>query len=238
MLHVRRGADDDADRGRSPLGHDPYGATIEAWTQVEVDRLDAAPRRAARGRPRRRRRRRAPGGRRLRSRCATGCWSLAAHDPLLEWLANGNFVFLGAATYDLASGVGRVPRRQRARPAHRRRRRSTPRSCSTGARCRSPAPSTRLDDPSPGAPDRGDGAVLATRRVEPVAERFVGLLASTAYRQSVLDDPDGRRPRPRGARPRRRRGRDPHRPVDAQRARDPAARPRVRARLATGSPSS
>ncbi len=68
-------------------------------------------------------------------------------------------------------------------------------------------------------------------------DRFVGLLASTAYRHSTLAIPSV------GERARavlglaRRRCRDAHRPIDAQRARDVAARRRVRARLRSARPA-
>ena len=107
-------------------------APLEAWTQIEIDRTDE----------------RDGGGASRPTSCAPSTTSsassttstpmrdrmeaLAAVDPILPWLADGQFVFLGAADYDVAAdGDADAARRQRARP--RRRRRPGERSA---ARCR------------------------------------------------------------------------------------------------------
>jgi glutamate dehydrogenase len=103
MLHVRRDAAGDLVEVL-PVGSAQYGATVEAWTQVEVDRLDAV--RAEE----------------LAASLSNAVASvhrvvadfasmrermiaLSEHDPLLAWLAADQFVFLGAATFDLSSGA-------------------------------------------------------------------------------------------------------------------------------------
>jgi glutamate dehydrogenase len=185
MLHVRRGAADELVEVCSGDG-ERYGETVEAWTQVEIDRLDPA--RAAAvaaelaeavdavhrvvadfGLMRDRMR------------------SLAHLDPLLDWLAADQFVFLGAATYDLGPD---------------------------GATCRPDSVLGQLTADAAIDPEiRTEGPTVAVTRSariatihrparmtavtvrredergRPVAERFVGLLAATAYRDSVLDIP-------------------------------------------------
>jgi len=184
MLRVRRDA---ACMLQGVAGiHEEFGVSVEAWTQIEIDRCD--PERAEHLRVDLRdaielvHRVVADFGA-MRERL-TG---LARHDALLTWLAEGNFVFLGAATYDLTAGD----------PV-----------------CRADSALGQLTSDSPVDPaivtdgpvvSLARSAELATihrlsrmtvvtilgedERGRPVAERFVGLLASTAYRQSVLTIP-------------------------------------------------
>jgi glutamate dehydrogenase len=161
------------------------GYALEAWTQVEIDRL--APERAATVETE------------LIAAVSTvhrvvadfgemreRMLALAEIDPLLEWLAANQFVFLGAATYDLS---GEAPEVQ------------------LGSTLGQLGPDSEIDPPI----DRHGPAVSVMRasRIStihrparlttvtvlteqagtPVAHRFVGLLASTAYRQSVLAIP-------------------------------------------------
>ena len=153
--------------------------------------------------------------------------ALADIDPLLRWLADGQFVFLGAATYDTTPEVAVRPGSTLGQLDE-----SSPLD-----------PALRLDaEPVSIARSVGRASIHRAARMtvvsvqhadadgKPVVDRFVGLLASTAYRQSVLSIPSvGDRARAvLGLAPSR--GRDPHRALDAQRARDAPARPRVRAR--------
>jgi glutamate dehydrogenase len=177
------------DAGRQPA------MRIEAWTQIEIDRCTAetadrvaADVRAAIEAVHRAVDDFAP----MRSRMM----SLAEVDPLLGWLADGNFVFLGAVTCDLPEGGSAV-----ARPE--------------SALGQLAAPGALGDRPDPEidiAAQRQGSAVSVARSAAtatvhrpvrmtvvtvfttdssgaPVAERFHGLLASGAYRQSVLTIP-------------------------------------------------
>ena len=186
MLHVHRGAGDELDRVLDP-DDDGYGVEVEAWTQVETDRLDheraeqlaaeivdAIERvhRVVADFPAMRDRMRA----------------LAGLDPLLAWLADANFVFLGAATYDLADGGAAT--------------------CRPGSALgqldgtATPDPELALDGPVVSVARSAEHATIHRRARmtavtvrstgrpgHPVFERFVGLLAATAYRQSVLTIP-------------------------------------------------
>jgi glutamate dehydrogenase len=185
MLHVRRDPADELVEVLSP-GHSEYGMSVEAWTQIEIDRLDpvraerlAADVRAAVDAVHRV----VADFGHMRDRLR----GLAAHDPLLEWLADQQFVFLGAATYDLGPD---------------------------GASCRPDSVLGQLTCESAIDPeilmDGPDVTVTRSARIatvhrpvrmtavtvrclddhgRPVAQRFVGLLAATAYRESVLDIP-------------------------------------------------
>jgi glutamate dehydrogenase len=184
MLHVRR--DPNGELLEVGPAVERYDERVEAWTQVEIDRC--GPARAER----------------LHDDLLVAIQrvhavvadfvemrkrmlSYAPLDPLLPWLADQNFVFLGAATYDLVSGapvcrpetaLGRLspddpvdpeinldgPRVSVARSA-------------TIATVHRPA---RLTSVTVLAED-DDGKLIA--------DRFVGLLAATAYRQSVLAIP-------------------------------------------------
>ncbi|MDJ0771324.1 MAG: NAD-glutamate dehydrogenase [Ilumatobacter sp.] len=163
----------------------PYGVHLEAWTQVEIDRCD----------PERAEVLRADIAEAvalvhsivgdfdaMRSRMG----AFRDLDPLLEWLASRHFVFLGAATYDVVDGE---------------------------VRCREGSALGTLTPDSPVDPDINiDGEVVSVARSSrvsiihrparmtvvtvradepdgPAFHRFVGLLASTVYRQSVLTIP-------------------------------------------------
>jgi glutamate dehydrogenase len=185
MLHVQRGPEHEL-IDVAHAGAEPYGSEVEAWTQVEIDRLDAH--RAERlvheiahavdsvhrvvsdfGA--------------MRDRMV----SLGGQDPLLAWLSDNQFVFLGAGTYEMP--VDGPPR------------------CLAGRMLGQ----IDCDQPiDPALPADGPAVTIArTDRIatihrpsrmtavsvrshldgRPVVERFVGLLASTAYRQSVLTIP-------------------------------------------------
>jgi glutamate dehydrogenase len=184
MLRVRR--DPAGQLLDLDVGPETYGERIEAWTQVEIDRCDA------------------DRAERLQADLAEAIGSvhrvvadftpmrerMIAHaqlDPLLDWLAQGHFVFLGAAIYDL--GVDGP-------------------SCRPGSQlgvltgdCEID-PDIDLDGPPVSVarssrsstihrPSRLTAVTVLVPDAEgnPTAERFVGLLASTAYRQSVLAIP-------------------------------------------------
>jgi len=196
MIHPMLAVERDADGQIIHVGppYDRHGRPaerVEAWTQVEIDRC----------------------GPDLAERIADGVKqateavarvvddydamrarmiALADVDPLLGWLADGELVVLGAVTYDLPEG---------AEPVHR--------ADSALGQLATPGALDRLADP-PIDPSRGPVAIArsaATATVHrparmtaitvftadadgrPVAERFVGLLASTAYRRSVLTIP-------------------------------------------------
>ena len=182
MLHVRRTPEGElvevVDGGASDT-------IVEAWTQVEIDRLEgdhsealAADLRAAVELVHRV----VADFGAMRDRML----ALADIDPLLRWFADGHFVFLGAATYDTSPEVAVRP------------------GSTLG----------QLDEVSPLDPGlRLDGGALSIARSvgrasihraarmtvvsvrhtdaggAPVVDRFAGLLASTAYRQSVLTIP-------------------------------------------------
>jgi len=120
--------------------------------------------------------------------------ALAPLDPMLGWLADGQFVFLGAVTCDLPDGPSAPP---------------VPRPESALGQLAAPGALSGQADP---AIDRTAGPVTLARSTAtatvhrparmtavtvlttdadgaPIAERFLGLLASSAYRQSVLTIP-------------------------------------------------
>ena len=195
MLRVRRG-----ERGEllEVVGDSDQrlGVVLEAWTQVETNLLDAA---AALALQRDlvaavdRVHRIVADFAAMRERMRR----FADLDPLLDWLADGQFVFLGAATYEFGPD---------------------------GLTCRAGSTLGQLTSDSPVDPELGvvdrtgvtvsrSSLVSAVHRasrmtavtivhhelgenehgssvqVPLVVERFVGLLASTAYRQSVLAIP-------------------------------------------------
>ncbi len=169
-------------------GDTEYGERVEAWTQVEIDRCD--PERAER----------------LRVDLLDAVVAvhqvvadfeqmrdrMIAHaelDPLLEWLADGHFVFLGAATYEHGpDGFVCRPSSELGQLAIDHRDEIDPEIDPAGptvAVARSARSSTI---------HRSSRFTVVTALVDdvdgrPVAERWVGLLASTAYRQSVLRIP-------------------------------------------------
>ena len=117
----------------------PFGAEglVEAWTQFEIDRTDEATaklveadilqavddvRRAVEDFPA------------MRDRMQ----ALGAVDPILPWLAEGQFVFLGAVDYDRRTGCRpAVARGERARPGPRQ-----PAASRRRRRCRRTVPSS------------------------------------------------------------------------------------------------
>jgi glutamate dehydrogenase len=192
MLHVRRGPGHDLASVLAP-GEHGYAATVEAWTQVETDRLDvdrserlAADVVAAVESVHRVVADFVPMRERMRS--------LASLDPLLDWFADRQFVFLGAATYDVIDGEIAY------RPG------------SALGQLDGLADPDPAIDAAPDAPIGGGQAVAIARSAQRatihrparmtsvtirhrdaddrlVVERFVGLLAATTYRQSVLTIP-------------------------------------------------
>ena len=184
MLRVERSADDDLIHVLDVDGSDD--GTLEAWTQIEIDGCDEQ--RAAA----------------LQADLIASVGSIHAAvssfepmqermlghadlDPLLDWLAHRNFVFLGACTY-----------------------RRSPDGIVT------PDPDSLLGDAADTDPDDPpidwDGPTVSVARSEResrihrparltvvtvllhdgddvIADRFVGLLASSAYRDSVLSIP-------------------------------------------------
>ena len=184
MLSVRR--DPAGELVAIDVGSERYGEQVEAWTQVEIDRCD--PERAER----------------LRTDLVEAISSVhrvvadfgamrdrmlsyTQLDPMLDWLAQGHFVFLGAATYELgADGPICVPESQLGvlsgdceidpdidldGPAV---------AVARSSRSSTIHRNTRLTVITVLPPDGGTPSVV---------HRFVGLLASTAYRQSVLAIP-------------------------------------------------
>ena len=153
---------------------------------------------------------------------------VAGDDALMQWLADTNFVFLGSAVYERTTDGLRLD----------------PASLLGQYRSRRLDPE-RIDPPS----KDGDGDIVIARtdavatvhrpaRMTSIAVRlptnrevrFVGLLGSAAYRQSVFRNPRHRRPRRRGGRSGRCRPREPYRSRRPQRHRDAASRPGVRIR--------
>jgi glutamate dehydrogenase len=184
MLRVRRGphgeltaiaADDDQQ----------YRDLVEAWTLVEIDRQDDAH------------------AERLHVDLETAVASVHSvvadfapmrqrigrfleRDPLIAWLVDGNFVFLGAATYRLEptgpvlvadSALGHVSTFDTIEPAIDPD--GPPVSFSRSTRTSTIHRDSRYTVIT----------ILDERDGERYAERFIGLLASTAYRQSVLAIP-------------------------------------------------
>jgi glutamate dehydrogenase len=182
MLHVRR---DHEGNLTDVVPRSEPGTIVEAWTQVEIDRcepsrleaiardlhsaVDLVHRVVADFVP-------------MRERML----ALAYLDPLLRWLGEGHFVFLGAATYDTSPTIVVRPHSTLGQldsdgdldppidPA------AGPVAISRSAERASIHRAARMTVVSV-VHDDADG--------KPVVDRFVGLLASTAYRQSVLTIP-------------------------------------------------
>ncbi len=172
----------DATRGRA-------GTILEAWTQVEIDRCDAMEAEslqhdlsAAIGSVHRV----VADSAAMRDRMA----DLVHVDPLLGWLADGEFVFMGAAQYDIwqdgaicrpGSALGQIDAGAPADPDFRSSDSKSPTvmiaRTSQVASVHRPSRMTSITVTHIG----DDGKV--------VADRFVGLLASTANRCSVFDIP-------------------------------------------------
>ncbi|MEX2625463.1 MAG: NAD-glutamate dehydrogenase, partial [Ilumatobacteraceae bacterium] len=113
---------------------------------------------------------------------------LADEDALLEWLAAGNFVFLGAATYDRTADGDLALRAGSELGQLRRPHVIDP-----------PAVPLEISDDTPVLVSRSDAVsnvhraarrtCISVRAGGGARHRFVGLLASSAYRQSVLSIP-------------------------------------------------
>jgi glutamate dehydrogenase len=167
-------------------GDAQYGERIEAWTQVEIDRCD--PERAERLRDDlfeavQDVHRVVADFTKMRDRMMTH----VDLDPLLAWLADGHFVFLGAATYDLG------PDGPVCRPGSAMGQLSGEDEIDPEIDVDGPTMSVSRTARS-STIHRSSRMTVVTLLIEDddgrrVAERFVGLLASTAYRQSVLAIP-------------------------------------------------
>jgi glutamate dehydrogenase len=165
------------------------GATgcLEAWTQIEIDRCDAATAIDL--------------ANEIRSVVeevhlavhdfdSMRSWmaSLSSEDPLLAWFASGHFVLLGAATYDRTADGGLTVRGGTELGQLRRPHEIDP-----------PAVPVEISDGTPVLISRSDAISTihrASRRVcvsvragGGARHRFIGLLASSAYRQSVMSIP-------------------------------------------------
>ncbi|MET0578270.1 MAG: NAD-glutamate dehydrogenase domain-containing protein, partial [Ilumatobacteraceae bacterium] len=159
------------------------GSLVEAWTQIEIDRVDEARARALED---------AVIGavghvgtvvgdfQAMRARMA----ALAPIDPILAWFADGQFVFLGAASYD-SGPDGTLTLRAGSRLGLAR----------DDPRFESPQPMpgdrpvviARTDDLA--EVFRADRRTVIAANDGAVQHRFVGLLATNASRVSVLDIP-------------------------------------------------
>ena len=160
---------------------------LEAWTQIEIDRTDDATARRARGRDPRAPSTTSAASSRTSPAMRDRMAALGDVDPILPWLAAGQFVFLGAADYDVgADGALTLRAGQRARP-----RPATTTACATRRRCPATAPVAiaRTDDTSTVFRADRQTVVAVTARTADARRRFVGLLATNAYRVSVLDIP-------------------------------------------------
>ena len=176
---------------------------VEAWTQIEIDRTDEATAPELEAEIAAAVERRAAGSSTTSPRCATG-WrrSAASTRSCRGWPT--------ASSCSSAPPTTTSRRRRRRRcaraassgwPATTRVRRRRGRCPATGAGRRSPAPTTCRGCSGPSA---RRWSPCARRRRADTETRFVGLLATNAYRVSVLDIPgvgaavaDAPRPRPR-----------------------------------------
>ncbi len=192
MLSVARDGSGEITAVAAPYRSDGQLAdTVEAWTQIEIDRCSpeqseriAADVRAAVEAVNRV----VDDYPEMRARML----ALAHVDPLLGWLAGGEMVLLGAVTYDLPTDGDPVHRAATA----------LGQLATAGALERNADPPI---DPTRGPltiarsaatatihrPARMTAVTVFTEDPDgrPIAQRFVGLLASTAYRQSVLTIP-------------------------------------------------
>ncbi len=178
-------ADDGSGRALAELG--PGARTVEAWTQIELDRVDdeeAAALEADVAMAVDAVRRIVDDFGPMRDRMQ----ELTPIDPLLSWFAEGRFVFLGSAVYDRAAD-GTVTVREGTELGLSR----------NNARVLRPRP---IPGDGPVAIARTDDMARVFRAqrqtliaVRPeglsssVETRFVGLLATSAYRSSVLEVP-------------------------------------------------
>jgi glutamate dehydrogenase len=177
MLAVERNSD------HRLVGVGATGEQIEAWTQIEIDRIDDSTARVVQADVARAIddvRRVVDDFPAMRARME----ELGAVDPILPWFADGQFVFLGAADFDRAADGTLAGREE-----------------SGLGQLRGDVPI----DPPPVPGDRpvviartDAGAtvfraerqtVVIVRPDDATERRFVGLLATNAYRVSVLDIP-------------------------------------------------
>ncbi|HUF97611.1 MAG TPA: hypothetical protein VMM60_05725, partial [Ilumatobacter sp.] len=166
---------------------DAHGSLVEAWTQIEIDRCDerraqalASDLRAAVDTVHRV----VTDFETMRSRMA----GLASVDPLLPWLADGHFVFLGAATYLVNEGrVAYV-----AGSASGLLSDTSP--IDPGISPEATAALTIARSRHVATVHRSDRMTAVTVRTSgdggtEIVQRFVGLLSTSTYRQSVLTIP-------------------------------------------------
>jgi glutamate dehydrogenase len=159
------------------------GAVVEAWTQIEIDRVDPTTAAAVEADitaavadvqhvvedfPA------------MRDRMA----ALGDAGPIVPWLANGQFVFMASAEYDVgADGTLTLRAGSELGLARHDVRAASPQAIASVG----PVAIARTDDVS--AVFRGDRQTVVAVTVGAVQTRFVGLLATNAYRVSVLDIP-------------------------------------------------
>ncbi|MET0459396.1 MAG: NAD-glutamate dehydrogenase domain-containing protein, partial [Ilumatobacteraceae bacterium] len=185
MLAVRR---DEAHRlidVASDVRPGASGGAIEAWTQIEIDRTDDAVARALEDEITAAVddvRRAVDDFPAMRDRME----ALGAVDPLLPWLAEGQFVFLGAADYDVGpDGALSLRFGSELGLARTQSRFASPRPMAGAG----PVVVARTDDVSEVFRAERRTVVAVTPPGERVQHRFVGLLATNAYRVSALDVP-------------------------------------------------
>ncbi len=159
------------------------GRQLEAWTQIEIDRTDgelAGQVEADIVTAIEDVRRVVSDFAAMRDRMA----DLGDVAPILPWLADGQFVFLGAAEYE-ADGGGALTLRDGSELglAVGDPRVASPRAVPSDR----PVVIARTDDTSPVF--RSDRCTMVTIRHDGGESRFVGLLATNAYRASVLSIP-------------------------------------------------
>jgi glutamate dehydrogenase len=156
---------------------------LEAWTQIEIDRTDGATAAAVEADILRAVddvQRAVDDFDAMRGRME----ALAGIDPILPWLADGQFVFLGAADYDVTDdGVLTLRAGSELGLGGDDGRASDPRPM----RLRRAVTIARTDDES--RVFRDERLTVVTVDEPGVQHRFVGLLATNAYRTSVLAIP-------------------------------------------------
>ncbi len=185
LVHpMLRAVRDDHDRlvDVAPDSADVAGL-LEAWTQIEIDRTDDATAAAVEADILRAVddvQRAVEDFDAMRDRMT----ALAAVDPILPWLADGQFVFLGAADYDVAADGSLALRPGSALGLARDDGRAgAPRPMPAGR----PVTIARTDETS--TVFRDDRQTVVVVDVPGGQSRFVGLLATNAYRTSVLSIP-------------------------------------------------
>ncbi|TVR20781.1 MAG: NAD-glutamate dehydrogenase [Ilumatobacter sp.] len=163
------------------------GRRTEAWTQIEIDRCDhgfAQELAVEIDEMVEEVHRVVADFQEMRARLA----GLAHEDPLLAWLADGNFVFLGAATYDRTHDGGLVVRPGTELGQLRRPHDIDPPAVPIEASDRTAVVIARSDAVST-IHRAARRTSISVRAGDGARHRFVGLLASGAYRQSVMSIP-------------------------------------------------